>query len=152
MYAILVSLLIASTAITIPTPAAKNAKTSTDFERFQGEWVVVECETEDGVSMHSPYEKELGSTIRFEKETARAIECGIEVAGWRGSTFTLNPTTKVKRIEIQFTRDGVRQTRRGIYSFEDDTLVVYLGDSRPTSLTAKPGSGDIILRLKRPML
>lgn len=152
MYTILLSLLVTATTITAPARTAKTAKTPTDLERIQGEWVLVELEDEDGVSTFSQYQKELGSILRFEKNTARAIERGEEAPNWRNATFTLNPNTKVKRIDFQFTRDGETRIRRGIYSFEGDTLVVYLGDSRPRSIDAKPGSREVILRLKRPML
>lgn len=155
MRAILVGLLLAGVATAGPASRNQEEKPPpTDHDRIQGEWVVVEVETADGVSTHSPYDKERGATMCFEGNAFRMVEGGKLLDDWSKVTFTLNPTANPKAIDLEITRGRERTTGTGIYSFEGSTLVVYLGKPRPKDLSAKPNkvTREAVFRMKRPML
>jgi len=150
MRAIIVGLLIGGMATGTPALAGPKAKKLTDLDRIQGEWVVVELESWEGVCKTSPYTKEVGSTFYFVKDTLRVAEGGGAFTG----TFSLDPTAKRKTIDCKVAPAGESVTWTGIYSFKGDTLVIVLGKTRPKDINSKPTEegGELILRLKRPML
>ena len=154
MRAILVGLLFVGVATAGPPLSKTGGKSPTDYDQIQGEWVVVEVETADGVSTHSPYEKELGTTVVFEGDAFRMVEGGKVLPDWSKVTFTLDPTAETKTFDLHITKGKERTTGTGIYSLEGGTLVVYLGRVRPKDLSAKPNKStcDAVLRMKRPLI
>ena len=155
MRTIIVGLLLASVATAGQVPIKVSEKQQrADRERIQGEWVVVEVETADGVSTHSPYDKERGTTVHFDGDMFQMLEGGRVLNDWSKVTFTLNTRASPKRIDLNITKGQEQTTGTGIYDFDGENLVVYLGRVRPKELSAKPNKAtcDCVLRMKRPMV
>jgi uncharacterized protein (TIGR03067 family) len=67
--------------------------------------------------------------------------------------YKLNPSTQPKRIDVTLPNSQPGQRLKGIYSFQNDALVIAFGDEkvRPDDFRAAKDSRNIVLTLRRPI-
>ncbi|MCE9568272.1 MAG: TIGR03067 domain-containing protein [Planctomycetes bacterium] len=64
--------------------------------------------------------------------------------------FSINPTVEPKQFDVIFDRDhGSRQVIPGIYCFEEDLLLICLGDERPDEFVAPPQKSQALWVCRR---
>jgi uncharacterized protein (TIGR03067 family) len=117
-----------------------------DLAKFQGTWTFESIEIE---GEKVPPESLKGSKLTIKDDTFIVKEGDITYKG----TFKIDPTKKLKEIDVTFT-DGPEKgtTMLGIYEIDDDTYrpcFKMMGKERPTEFTAKKGSGQGLEVLKK---
>jgi uncharacterized protein (TIGR03067 family) len=117
-----------------------------DLAKFQGTWTFESIEIE---GEKVPPESLKGSKLIIKDDTFSVKEGDVTYKG----TFKIDPTKKLKEIDVTFT-DGPEKgtTMLGIYEIDDDTYrpcFKMMGKERPTEFTAKKGSGQGLEVLKK---
>jgi uncharacterized protein (TIGR03067 family) len=117
-----------------------------ELRRFEGNWKITSLQI-DGKAM--PAEGFEGAKLVLKGDSYAFTDQG----GTGHGTFTVDPASKPKTIEISFS-DGPEAGKmiRGIYELEGDTYKLCFalqGKDRPTEFTSKPGSGHILEVLTR---
>lgn len=117
-----------------------------ELAKFQGTWIFESIEVE---GEKVPPEGLKGSKLTIKDDT-------FTVTGADGlfkGTFKIDPTKKLKEIDVTFT-DGPEKgkTMVGIYELDDETYKPCFkmeGKDRPTEFTGKKGSGQGLEVLKK---
>ena len=122
----------------------KTAPEKEEMTKFQGTWAVTSAER-DG----KPDQALKGARITFEGDTFTRKTEADTVHG----TYRLDPKQSPKETGATYT-DGPLRGKKvfGIYSLEGDSLKICYsepGKNAPLDFTSKPGSGRILLVLKR---
>ena len=139
MKMVLVMLVAAGLASGAPQDKGKKAA-----DKFDGTWKVVSVER-DGQAVDDAKD----DTVTFTGDKIAIKSKNGDHAG----TFKLDPAQKPKTIDMT-PSDGPQkgQVHAGIYSLDGDTLKICFtepGKDRPKELTAKAGSGQMLVVLKR---
>lgn len=114
-----------------------------DFDRFQGSWILVSREFE-GLKPQSP--KEVGFKVTFQGNKVTLEQQG---KTFPSGTFELDPMLEPKSYDRKLLNG---KTGKGIYEFDGDELKICLaapGDDRPTDFSTRPGDGRSLLIYKR---
>jgi uncharacterized protein (TIGR03067 family) len=119
-------------------PAVETPKR--DKEGLQGTWQVVFQEA-DGQQGPDEVVKRLRYVFKGDRLTIEPAEPGIGELSYR-----LDPTTDPKGIDLTFAEG---KTLFGIYLLEGDDLRICLGQKRPTTFATEPGSGLVLVVLRR---
>jgi len=64
-------------------------------------------------------------------------------------TFELDPSKKLKTIDLTTEFDGQKMTLKGIYQLDGDDLKICFGQQRPKEFPGKVDSGTVLYVLKR---
>ncbi|MFT3881894.1 MAG: TIGR03067 domain-containing protein [Gemmatales bacterium] len=131
------------------TPIRTDDGKKTELQSLQGKWNAV-AYIEDGEAATRLEKTPISWEFKEDKLTIRAEDQ--QVFTIKGS-FTLDPATKPKNIEIKIDKrdDFPEQTMPGIYKIENDTLVVCYATEgkRPTAFESKAGSNLVLITLKQ---
>ena len=127
---------------------AKEEAVAKDLLAFKGTWRMNSKEV-DGKKFS---EEEIKDVIATTDGSGRCwVRRGDKLIG--EGTAKFDPTTKPKTIDITFTEGEHKgKTCLGIYEIDGDTLRVCVarpGDERPADLSAKAGSGHILVVYQR---
>jgi uncharacterized protein (TIGR03067 family) len=126
------------------TPSAQDPSAA-DAEKLQGTWSVVSAVREGDPA---PAEAIKDWKVIFKKDEM-TIDFGVE----RGTgTFTLEASRTPKVLVQRQTEQGTTKEIRSLYKLEGETLSLCLrpGESTaPSTFDAKPGSGIVIIVLRR---
>jgi RNA polymerase sigma-70 factor (ECF subfamily) len=124
-------------------PKAEKAKS--DKDKLQGSWVAVSGEV-GGKKAPEEFVQKCQVIIAGDKITLTGLVRGEKEKGVEG-TFTLDPATKPRAIDISLTN---REDALGIYELERDTLKLCLveatGSERPTEFAGRDQQLLIILK------
>lgn len=131
------------------TPVKADDAKKADADLLQGKWNAV-AYVEDGETATRLEKTPISWEFKDNKLTIRAEDQ--QVFTIKGS-FTLDPATKPKNIEIKIDKrdDFPEQKMPGIYKIENDTLTVCYATEgkRPTAFESKVGSGVVLITLKQ---
>jgi uncharacterized protein (TIGR03067 family) len=135
---------LAAGLLAAPVPKDDPTK-ATDKDRLQGTWVVVSAEN-DG----KPHNDPVGDRLEFSGETVFARH---KEGKPQKATFKLDPSKKPKAMDV--VHQGETEPFRLIYLLDGDVLKLCgpndpgPGGKRPTEFTAKAGSRQVVMVLKR---
>jgi uncharacterized protein (TIGR03067 family) len=117
-----------------------------EMAKFQGTWTFESIEVE---GEKVPADNLKGSKMIIKDDTF-TVTAG---DGTHKGTFKIDPTKKLKEIDVTFTEGPEKGTTMlGIYEIEDDTYrpcFKMTGKERPTEFTGKKGSGQGLEVLKK---
>jgi uncharacterized protein (TIGR03067 family) len=121
-----------------------------DLKPFEGSWEAVELSEDGHVVPREAISEWLPSGGRFDIVDNAIIVTSPHDGKKSAKLFSIDATQYPRGIDI-LSRD--KKDALGIYKFDDDRLVVCLGDSddgtRPTEFSARKGSKRMLLVLKR---
>lgn len=132
-------------------PEKSDAKLEQEFKQLQGKWEAIQIEAEGKIVLKAPDEalKEVrliisGRTynVRFPSDSQLVGEITLELDK---TPKTLTVVTKEESLV-----NG--RTMLAIYALDGDSLTICgtsVGGARPTEFVTKPGSPEILLKLKR---
>ncbi len=113
-----------------------------DAAKLEGTWVIVSA-VENG----KPLDEIKGDKLTFKDGTLTIKTKEKDEKG----TFKLDSSAKPKTID--FTEEGKDKTIQAIYILDGDVLKICAahkpGEKRPTEFSAKEGSGQMLIELKR---
>ena len=116
-----------------------------DAANIEGTWVV-ESATAEG----KPEEDVQGDKLTFEKGML-TIKSKKENKKEEKGTYKLDPSTTPRSIDFQ--EQGKDKVMKGIYKLDGDKLTICVSPEaetkRPTEFSAKAGSAQMLLELKR---
>jgi uncharacterized protein (TIGR03067 family) len=123
-------------------PARPDA-VKTDAIRIQGTWKVVALEAQ---GTQAPAEIVAAMRLVF-KDATLTFDPG--EPGFTKYTFKLDPTAKPPTFDMT-QMEGKRETQKGIYALEGDTLKICIGlADRPKAFPVKEASQDALYTMKR---
>ena len=132
--------LAAGLVLAAAAPGEEKAKGA--LEKFQGNWSYVTVERDGKADDTS---KDARLTVTGNKFTVKAGDKLL-----RAGVLKPDPTKTPKAIDVTYTEGPDKgKTLHGIYELTGDTWKVCYGEERPTELTSKPGSGHILIVIKR---
>jgi len=145
--------------------APKDEAVAQDTKSMQGTWVVTSATTKgQGIAVAGAKDGDVGDvgdglgtmTFTGEKWTFKLRLPAGGLGGVKqeegGGTFTVNPSTKPKRIEV---RSGGKVVRRGVYSLDGDQLRIRLSRASdkqpeyPQALEPESTDAGVVLGLVR---
>jgi len=127
---------------------AKEEAVAKDLQAFKGAWRLISREA-DGKKWSEEETKDVIATV--DASGTMSVRRGDKGIG--AGSVKLDPTKKPKTIDASFTEGEHKgKTCLGIYEIDGDTLRVCVarpGDERPADLSAKAGSGHILVVYQR---
>jgi RNA polymerase sigma-70 factor (ECF subfamily) len=142
----LLLVLVVGSLLTIPTSGFGEEKGKPDAEQIQGVWLPVSGEREGVKAPEGQFD---ALTITFGADGKGLSKKGGEEHEFR---YSLDPTKKLKEIDIIAKERGEEMVLKGIYKLDGDTLTVCVvkpTEDRPTDFVTQPGSTRMLIVFKR---
>src|SRR5205085_3256803 len=118
-----------------------------DLDKMKGTWKVASGERNGAALANEDPLKTLILTVAGDKYTAKVGDEN------EAGTIKLDPSKKPKQIDLSITEGQDKGKKQfGLYSIEGDTLKVCFApteNERPKDMTAKEGTDNILITLKR---
>jgi len=107
-----------------------------DLKEFQGKWTATFAQAVNGKEMSAEELKETSLVVKGNKFTLKSRDTNLE------GEFKIDPTKKIKTIDVYLGEDKTKPTVKGIYEIKGDTRRSCFADvdkERPTEFRKEAG-------------